>query len=259
MTAPWVPTPQAAAFQHDIGSVTHHWRRLHAGDGEPWPEDPVVLGGWVLYHNGDFESAARTGLAAGVGGLALANQATCIYANYVEPSESRRLALLLEVAERTARPLAGAANLANTWYWQGYALSHYSQGIGVAKVLAKGLGDRVRQALQTAICMSPGHVDAHLALANHHAEVIDKYGELIGGMTHGVCKNEGLALYRKALALRADSLIAMNEFANGLLMLEGRNGLAEATQLRERAQTIEPLDAMERLYLEASRTELENE
>lgn len=258
MTTPWTPTPRAATFQHDVGSVTRHWHRLHTGDGEPWPEDPVVLDGWVLYHNGDFEGAARIGLATGATGLALANKATCIYANHVEPSESHRLSLLLEVAERTARQQAETADLANTWYWQGYALNHYSQGISVAKVLAKGLGGRVRQALQTAIRLSPGHVDAHLALANHHAEVIDKVGELIGGMTHGARKNEGLALYRKALALHADSIVALNEYANGLLMLEGREGLAEATRLRERAHAIEPLDAMERLYLEASRMELES-
>ncbi|EWS62565.1 hypothetical protein Y695_04206 [Hydrogenophaga sp. T4] len=68
----------------------------------------------------------------------------------------------------------------------------------MAKALAKGLGGKVRQALQTTIELAPNHADAHLALANYHAEVIDKVGELIGSMTHGARKDTGLALYRKA-------------------------------------------------------------
>lgn len=258
MTTPWTRTPQACLFHHDPDSVTRQWHRLHAGDREPWPDDPVVLDGWVRYHNGDFEGATRVGMATGIHGLSLANKATCIYAHHVEPSESTRLTLLLEVAERTARQQAASADQANTWHWQGYALGRYSQGISVAKVLAKGLGGRVRHALQTAIRLEPTHAEAHLALANHHAEVIDKVGELIGGMTHGVRKDEGLALYRKALELHPDSIITLHEFAHGLLMLEGGKGQEEANRLRERALAIEPLDAMERLYLEASRMELES-
>ena len=256
--APWAPCPYAGLYRHDSDSLARDWTRLHAGDAEPMPTDPALLDAWALYHNGEFERAVHAGLATGVDGLALANKAACIYANYVEPGEQTRLLLLVSAAERAQAHQASAPHNANAWYWQGYALGRYSQGVNVAKALAKGLGSKVRLALQTTIALAPNHADAHLALANYHAEVIDKVGELIGSMTHGARKDTGLALYRQALALNPDSAITLHEYANGLLMLEGPRGVEEATRLRDRAAAFEPLDAMERLYVEASRMALED-
>lgn len=256
--APWTPCPYAGVYRHNSDSLRAHWPRLHAGDAEPLPTSGALLEAWVLYHNGEFENAARSGLALGAEGLTLANKATCMYATYVEPGEQTRLQLLLASAERARAQQASAPDHANAWYWQGYALGRYSQGINVAKALAKGLGGQVRQALQTAIALASNHTDAHLALANYHAEVIDKVGELIGSMTHGARKDTGLALYRRALALNPDSAITLHEAANGLLMLEGERAQQEADRLRERAAAFEPLDAMERLYVEASRMALED-
>jgi hypothetical protein len=65
--------------------------------------------------------------------------------------------------------------------------------------------------------------------------VIDKVGSLIGGMTYGAKKDVGLRLFQKALALNPGSPIAMIEYANGLVMLEGDKGLKEATRLYEQA------------------------
>ena len=110
---------------------------------------------------------------------------------------------------------------------------------------------QVREALQTALHLAPLHVDAHLALARFHAETIDQVGELIGGMVHGARKDQGLALYEAALALAPDSLIALSEAAEGLLMLGGEAEQARAAELLAQAQRVAPLDAMEKLYLHA--------
>eukprot|EP01032_Pedospumella_encystans_P015011 gene15011-17209_t len=56
--------------------------------------------GWALYHSGEFERAAAIGLLHGAEGLALANQATAIYANYLEPREAVRLSMFRQVVER---------------------------------------------------------------------------------------------------------------------------------------------------------------
>ena len=127
---------------------------------------------------------------------------------------------------------------------------HVAQGtIAVAKALANGLGARIKGALEKTIERAPQHADAHLALATFHAEVIDKVGRMIGRITYGATAEAGLALYQRAHSLNPDSAITLTEHARGLLMLEGRRQLGTATQLQERAATIEPLDAMEQLYM----------
>ncbi len=257
--ANWTPFPHAGDYRFDAASVKKHWARLHGGDAEPCPKDTAVLEAWALFHNGDFEKAAAAGLAAGGAGITVANKATSIYANYLEPKEKTRLDLFTQVAERAEAQAGEDPSNANAWYWHAYALGRYSQGISVAKALAQGLGGKVKESLEKAIALSPKHADARIALGAFHAEVIDKVGSLIGGMTYGAKKDTGLKLFQEALKLNPGSAIAMIEYANALVMLEGDKKMQEATALYEKAAAAEPMDAMERLDVEMARAELEEE
>ncbi len=254
--AKWTAFPHAGEYTHDAASLRKLWSRLHAGDAEPLPGDARVLEAWALFHNGEFQRAAEAGLKLGPAGLNVAHKATCIYANYLEKKEKVKLDLFTEVAQRAAAQAEQEPDNVNAWYWQAYALGRYSQGISVAKALAQGLGSRVKEALEKTIRLQPAHADAHIALAAFHAEVIDKVGALIGGMTYGARRETGLSLYREALRLNPGSAIAMIEYANGLVMLEGQGQLKDATALYEKAAASEPLDAMERLDVELARAEL---
>jgi tetratricopeptide (TPR) repeat protein len=259
--APWTAFPHAGDYAFDAAAVRKQWARLHAGDAEPCPKDAALLDAWALFHNGDFQKAAEAGLQAAEAGLAdgltVANKATCIYANYLEKKEKTKLELFLEAARRAEAQAANDPKNANAWYWQAYALGRYSQGISVAKALAQGLGGKVKEALERTIQLNPKHADAHVALAAFHAEVIDKVGPLIGGMTYGAKKDTGLRLFQEALKLNPGSAIGMIEYANGLVMLEGDRKMKEATRLYEQAATSKPADAAERLDVEMARAELE--
>ncbi len=241
----------------DIERLQVLWDRLHKGDAEPWPTDPALQHAWVLFHNGEFHRATQAGLALGDAGLNVANKATAIHANYVERREANRQDLLLETAARAEKLQHHQPDNPGAWYWQAYALGRYSQGISVAKALTQGLGVRIKTALETTIERCPHHADAHLALATFHAEVIDKVGHLIGGMTYGADKATGLGLYEVAMSINPDSAVTLTEYANGLVMLEGEKRLPEATALLDRAAALEPLDAMERLYVASARVALE--
>ena len=138
-----------------------------------------------------------------------------------------------------------------------YALGRYSQGISIAKALAQGLGAKVKTALETTIQLAPKHADAHIALGAFHAEIIDKVGSLLG-RTQGASKDAGIVHYKTALKLNPTSAIAMVEYANGLVMLEGEKRMKEATKLYEDAAATEPLDATERLDVEMAKAELED-
>jgi cytochrome c-type biogenesis protein CcmH/NrfG len=64
-------------------------------------------------------------------------------------------------------------------------------------------------------------------------------------------------MYQQALKLNPKSAIAMIEYANGLVMLEGDKKMKEAEKLYADAAACEPADAMEVLDVEMAKAELE--
>ena len=256
--AKWTAFPHAGDYAFDATSLKKHWASLHTGDAEPLPKDTDVLKAWALFHSGEFQKAAEAGLKAGGDGITVANKATSIYATYLEPKEKTKLDLFMEVAAQAQAQAEAQPQNANAWYWHAYALGRYSQGISVAKALAQGLGSKVKESLEKSIKLSPQHADARIALGAFHAEVIDKVGSLIGGMTYGAKKDTGLKLFQEALKLNPGSAIAMIEYANAMVMLEGDKKMKDATKLYEQAAACTPADAMERLDVELAKAELED-
>jgi tetratricopeptide (TPR) repeat protein len=254
--ARWTAFAHSQEYVFDTTRLKRNWKKLHCGDQEPLPKDALVLSAWALFHSGAFEKAAEAGLKAGAAGTTVANKATCVYANYLEPKERNRLDLFMQVAERAAEQATTDPTNANAFYWQAYALGRYSQGISVAKALARGIGGKVKLALETTIRLQPLHADAHVALGSFHAEVIDKVGALIGNMTYGARKDISLKLFEKALSLTPDSAIAKIEFANALVMLDGDRSMDEATRLYQLAAAAKARDAMQRLDIEMAKAEL---
>ena len=91
----WTAFPYGAAYVCEPAALQENWARLHAGDAEPLPRDGEVLAAWALFHGGEFQRATEAGLAAGGGGITVANKAPAVYANYRETRERKRLAMFL--------------------------------------------------------------------------------------------------------------------------------------------------------------------
>lgn len=254
--ARWTAFPYPL-YDFNAAQVKKQWARLHAGDAEPLPKEAPVLEAWALFHAGEFQKAFDAGLQAGGHGVTVANKAQAIYANYLEKSEKTKLAMFQQVMARAETQAAEEPKNANAHYWLAYAIGRYSQSISVAKALAQGLGAKVKTALETTLKLAPKHADAHIALGAFHAEVIDKVGALLG-RTQGANKANGLAMFEQALKLTPASAIAMVEYANGLVMLEGEKKMKQAEQLYADAAACTPVDAMERLDVEMAKAELED-
>ena len=256
--AKWSEFPyDNAAFCYSVTTLKKNWARLHAGDAEPLPKDQAVLDAWILFHRGEFQKAYEAGLAAGGGGITVANKAQAIYANYVETKEKIKLEMFLQIADRAAAQQAAEPENPSAYYWQAYALGRYAQGISVARALAQGMGSKVKNALEKTIELSPTHADARIALGAFHAEVIDKVGKLLG-RTQGADTATGLKMFSQALKLNPTSAIAMIARANGLVMLEGDKRMTEAEALYADAAACTPVDAMECLDVELAKEELED-
>ena len=258
MARKWAKFPHAdKAYVYDPTALKKSWARLHRGDCEPFPKDAGALGAWQAFHAGEFASAVDAGLAAGDAGVNAAVKAQVVYGHYLEGSDKAKVALFEEAAGWADERRAKHPKDANAHYLYAFAMGRYSQGISVAKALAQGLGGKIKNALVTAIKLEPGHADANIAYGAYQAEVIDKVGGIVAGVTYGAKKDSAIDHFQKALKLNADSAIARIEYANGLIMLFGKSRLDEATKLYEQAAACKPADAMERLDVERAKAELE--
>lgn len=246
------------AYGYTTASLRKAWRRLHAGDAEPWPGEPQVVEAWIAFHAGQFEQAARQGVAAGLHGYSVANKATCIHAVYLETTAAKRHERLLQVVERCEQQQTQQPSNPAAFYWHAYALGRYAQAISVVKALAQGIGGKIKTSLETTLALAPGHADAHIALGVYHAEIIDKVGTLVGGLTYGASRTEAISHFKRALSLNPDSAIARVEYADALIMLDGRKQAQAAIALCEEAAAMTPHDAMERLDVERARKKIED-
>lgn len=284
--AGWKPFPHPDAdFSYPGAALKKHWTRLHIGDQEPFPSaqylarlckaHPEVAraipkfdgdfgalseklqDAWRSYHQGDFQHAAQIGTSLGPVGYSVADKATSIYANYLEPSTAARLKMLETVMTRAEEARALLPEHPNAHYQYAYALGRHSQGTSVLQALAEGVAPKIRDALAQTLDLAPGHAEAHIASGTFHAQIIEKVGSLLGGITYGVSRDKALEHYRRALTLHPASAIARIEYAWGLVSMFGQSRIDEATRLVVDAAHVEPADAMERLDVALAESRLE--
>lgn len=248
------PFPHPAkGFAYAGDALRKRWRELHAGDCEPYPKQAAVQEAWRLFHQGRFGEALAAGLAAEGAGVTAANKAQAIYANGVETRDAERLKHFEEAMQRAEAQAGREPRNPNAHYLFAYAAGRYSQRISVAKALAQGFGGRIRAALEETLRLQPKHAEAHIAMGTFHAEIIDKVGALVGGVTYGARRDAAEAHFRRAIELVPEAPIAYVEMARGLVLLHGRRMQDEARKLQEKAASLAPRDAMERLDVEAAR------
>ncbi len=269
------------AFDYAGDKLKKAWPSLHAGDGEPFPDDkraaalikaagkaaPKGLAAaalseqlqeaWRAFHHGDFERAFDLGQALGPIGASVAIKSIGIHATYLVDDEAERLKRYEQAAKLGEAAIAALPAEANSHYRHAFALGRYSQGISVAKALSMGLAGKVRDSLEAALKLDGKHAEAHTALALYHAEIIGKIGALIGGMTYGAKTSEAEKHIAAAIKLTPDSPIAHVEHGNLLLLLYGDKKEDAAATAFEKAAKLKAKDAMEKLDGEYAREQIE--
>ena len=266
-----------AAFPHDANGYAYAgdalkkaWPKLHAGDCEPFPDakraaallkaagksapklDAEALAealqdAWRAFHRGDFKAAHDAGVALGPIGASVAVKALGIHATYLVDDEGERLKRYEQAATLAEAAVKALPDEANSHYRHAFALGRYSQGLSIAKALKMGIAGKVRAALETTLELAPKHAEAHTALALYHAEIINRIGAMIGGLTYGAKASEAEKHIREAVKLTPASPIAHIEHGNVLLLLDEARNEDAAAEAYERAAQCKPLDAMEAL------------
>jgi tetratricopeptide (TPR) repeat protein len=246
-----------AGFEYAGAALKKAWKELHRGDREPYPDATELQEAWRCFHRGDFHEAVKLADAYGLEGHAVANKATGIYATYLEPDQKRQIECFTSAIERAERAIEAFPEDPNSHYFHAFNLGRYSQSISVVKALRQGVGGKIFSSLQRALELEPLHAEAHTALGMYHAEIIDKVGKLLGGVTYGASESKAMEHFRRALELTPRAPIARIEFGNGLYLLQGDRRLDEVSELYAAAAETKPLDAMEKLDVEAALAELE--
>lgn len=257
MTA-WTAFPYPDdAYAYAGEDLAKSWVELHRGDCEVFPEDTALQEAWRCFHRGDFQQAVEQADAIGLDAHAVANKATGVYATYLEEDQRRRIALFHQAIERAEQAIEAFPDDPNSHYFHAFNLGRYSQSISVLKALKQGVGGKILKSLKRTIALQPNHAEAHTALGLYHAEILDKVGKLVGGMTYGASEKAALEHFARSLELTPRAPIARIEYGNGLYMLYGDDRLDEVSELYVEATETRPLDAMERLDVEAALAELE--
>jgi tetratricopeptide (TPR) repeat protein len=246
-----------ADFQYPDSELESAWANLHLGDREPFPEEAELQEAWRCFHRGDFQQATERADAFGLAGHAVANKATGIYATYLEDDQRRQIDCFKSAIKRAEQAILEFPEEANSHYFHAFNLGRYSQSISIIKALKQGVGGKIFKSLQRALKLQPEHAEAHTALAMYHAEIIDKVGKLIGGMTYGASESRALEHFEMALDITPEAPIANIEFGNGLYLLYGDSKLDDVSDLYVKASELEPCDAMEKLDVESALAELE--
>ena len=276
-----------AAFPHDAKPYAHAgdalkkaWPKLHAGDCEPFPDakraaslikaagktvpklDAEALASalqdaWRAFHAGEFKAAFDAGTALGPIGASVAVKALGIHATYLVDDEAEQLKRYEQAAQLAEAAVKALPDEANSHYRHAFALGRYSQGLSIAKALKMGIAGKVRESLDATLELAPKHAEAHTALALYHAEIINKIGAMIGGLTYGAKASAAEKHIAEALKLTPASPIAHVEHGNVLLLLDEKRNEDAAAAAYEKAANCKPLDAMEALDAAFAQEQLE--
>ncbi|GHC05434.1 hypothetical protein [Thermomonas carbonis] len=276
-----------AAFPHDAKPYAHAgdalkkaWPKLHAGDCEPFPDakratallksagkaapkldaDAIASAlqeAWRCFHAGDFKAAFDAGSALGPIGASVAVKALGIHATYLVDDEGEQLKRYEQAAQIAEAAVKALPDDANSHYRHAFALGRYSQGLSITKALKMGIATKVRASLDATLELAPKHAEAHTALALYHAEIINKIGAMIGGLTYGAKASAAEKHIGEALKLTPASPIAHVEHGNVLLLLDEKRNEDAAADAYEKAANCEPLDAMEALDAAFAKEQLE--
>src|SRR4051812_13087227 len=135
------------------------WKELHAGDGEPWPDDRRAAAlikaagkaapkgmdakalaaappdAWRDFHAGNFQAAFEAGDKLGPVGASVAVKALGIHATYLVEDEAEQESRYQRAAAIAETAVKALPDEANSHYRHAFALGRYSQKLSIAKAL----------------------------------------------------------------------------------------------------------------------------
>ena len=259
----WTQLPEDFKFDYSLQQLQEVWEQVHAGDQEIFPldyeGDEELLNkqaqAWLHYHNGDFQKAAQIAHDLGEDGSVILAKSIAAYCDYLCENEDEAIELLKSCMEICETAAEQQTDYANAQFVCALIMGRYSQRISITKALSQGLGGKIKSYLEATLELEPNHAEAHTAMGLYHAEIIDKVGAMLGGLTYGAKKPIALKHFETSLELTPETAIAAIEYANGLTLLKGSNDKIE--ELMSHAANCEAFDALQNCDINFANEQLE--
>ncbi|MGJ8662289.1 MAG: hypothetical protein ACSHWU_01505 [Marinicella sp.] len=248
----WQDTDSQFIYSLSKDELISSWDQLHAADQEKLPSG-AVLDAWLLFHNGYFADAANAATELAAAGVPILIRSVVAFTDYICEDEDE-CTDLLEQAYIYGESYCDESS--DCQFTTALAMGRYSQSISITKALTKGLGGKVKNLLTSVLKNQPNHAEAHLAMAMYHAEIIDKVGATLGGLTYGAKAKVAEKHLSQALEL-VPNAINLIEAGNAVLLLQGDDGMDDATAYYEQAAAIEPLDSLQSMDVDFAASQLE--
>lgn len=202
----------------------------------------------AAYRQGDFARAAELARATGSAqGFALAARAELAHSDLIVVPGERGDGL--ERAERWARRAIELDPSVDEGHLQlAVALGMIGRERGVVPAHFDGYADEARAHLDLVLARKPGSAWANALLGGWHLEIVYG-GGMVGEILYDADAAEGVARYRRALAIGPDNDLIAFQFALQLLAVyrDDPEFTDEARRLLNRLLDKTPQDAVERL------------
>ncbi len=251
----WHDTDSAFILDLDKATLKQRWQDLHRADLASMPSGDL-LDAWLAFHNGHFAQAAQIGRGLGVKGLPVLLRSVVAYTDYVCEDDTVSTQLLHDGYQYGVDICEDSHFDYNCEFTTALTMGRYSQSISVTKALHQGMGGKIKSRLSAVLEHQPEHAEAHIAMALYHAEVINKVGATLGGITYGAKAKLALEHIDQALSL-APTAINLIEAGNAYILLKEKDAVKKATALYQQAAEMKPLDSLQAMDIEFAQSQLD--
>ena len=201
----------------------------------------------AAYAEGRFLEAAELAESLGTSeGFALASKSVTVQAYYISPDDEkdalfeRALALAQEAIRSDPDDPQAHIQLS-------HVMGRHGLTIGVVESASKGYADKIRDAVEAALRLSPEMPEAHLSMGMWHSVVVSSLGSFMADMMFGADEDEAIEFYERALKGAPEEKIVPLEYAIGLLDLDDDDYREQARKLLQRAIELPVKDAYDDL------------
>ena len=195
------------------------------------------------YTKGHFLAAADLAEALGTSeGHALAAKSLTIHAYYIAKEQEKdvlfeRATLLAQRAVQTD-PKNPEAHMQLS-----HVMGRHAQNMGIIEAATAGYGEKIRDAINDALRISPDMPEAYLSLGMWHAEMVSTLGSFMGGILYSASEEDALSNFELAMRRAPDEKLVPFEYALGLLNMDDHDYREKARRLLVRAIEMPGKDA----------------
>ena len=250
----WHDTDTEFTLSLSKSDLKDRWQGLHQADLAPLPSGDL-LDAWLAFHNGHFSQAGKMGRGLGIKGLPVLLRSVVAYTDYVCEDDKVSTELLHDAYIYGVDLCEDSHFDYNCEFTTALTMGRYSQSISVTKALHQGMGGKIKSRLSAVLEHQPDHAEAHIAMALYHAEVINKVGATLGGITYGAKAKLAYEHIDRALTL-APTAINLIEAGNAYILLKDKNAVDKATELYQQAADKKPLDALQTMDIDFAQSQI---